>query len=258
MRAIRVNEKSETSDDLKYELAEIETPVPGPGECLIEVAASGINPSDVKALLGKMPDLAWPRTPGRDFAGTVVEGPAHYIGKEVWGTGGDLGMKRDGCHAQFAVIDVAAVREKPTNVSLLEAGCLGVSWTCAWLGMVKGSRVQAGDTVVVLGAGGMVGEASVQLAASAGATVIAVERTKEIYDGQAAAPVEVLTLATEPDLRRGILERTGGRGADIIMNCVGSPYFSDANACLAKTRPADHHLHFCGRKFNQSSYLLPR
>ena len=50
--------------------------------------------------------------------------------------------------------------------------------------MVKGCRVQAGDTVAVLGAGGMVGEASVQLAASAGATVIAVERTKEIYDGR--------------------------------------------------------------------------
>ena len=73
MRAIRVHEKSETSDDLKYDLAEIETPVFGPGECLIEVASSGVNPSDVKALLGKMPDLVWPRTPGRDFAGTVVD-----------------------------------------------------------------------------------------------------------------------------------------------------------------------------------------
>ena len=234
MRAIRVHEKSHSSDNLKYELAEIEVPVPERGECLIEVAASGVNPSDVKGLLGKMPDLVWPRTPGRDFAGTVVDGPAHHIGKQVWGTGGDLGMKRDGCHAQFAVIDASAVREKPANLSLLEAGSLGVSWTCAWLGMVKGSRVQAGDTVVVLGAGGKVGEASVQLAAGAGARVIAVERTKDTYDGQATEPVDVVTLATEPDLRAAILERTGGRGADIIMNGVGSPYFADANACLAK------------------------
>ena len=234
MLAIRVHEKSPTSDKLNYELAEIEVPVLEAGECLIEVAASGVNPSDVKALLGKMPDLVWPRTPGRDFAGTVVDGPAHHIGKQVWGTGGDLGMKRDGCHAQFTVIDAAAVREKPTNLSLLEAGSLGVSWTCAWLGLVTGSRVQAGDTVVVMGAGGKVGEASVQLAAGAGATVIAVERTKDKYDGQAKVPVDVLTLATEPDLQAGILDRTGGRGADIIMNTVGSPYFADANACLAK------------------------
>ena len=130
------------------------------------------------------------------------------------------------------MIDAAAVREKPTNLSLLEAGSLGVPWTCAWLGMVKGSRVQAGDTVVVMGAGGV--EASVQLAAGAGAHVIAVERTKDKYDGQAKAPIDVPTLATEPDLHAGILERTGGRGADIIMNTVGSPYFADANACLAR------------------------
>ena len=56
MQAIRVNEKSETSDDLKCELAEIETRSPGRGN--VYEVASGVNPSDVKALLGKMPDLA--------------------------------------------------------------------------------------------------------------------------------------------------------------------------------------------------------
>ena len=234
MRAISVREQSDTLDDLKYELSEIDLPTPRQGECLIKVAASGVNPSDVKGLLGKMPDLVWPRTPGRDFAGTVVDGPAHHIGKQVWGTGGDLGMTRDGCHAQFTAIDAAAVSEKPKNLSLFEASAIGVPWTCAWLGMIKGSRVQAGETVVVLGAGGKVGEASIQLAAGAGATVIAVERTKDFYDGQAPDPVDVVTLATEPDLRSAIMERTGGKGADIIMNTVGSPYFSVANTCLAK------------------------
>ena len=233
MRAIRVEEKSESSDDLKFELAETDPPVPGKGECLIELAASGVNPSDVKALLGKMPYLVWPRTPGRDFAGTVVEGPSEHIGKEVWGTGGDLGMKRDGNHAEYALIDVGAVQEKPKNLSMLEAGSLGVSWTCAWLGMVKGSRVQAGETVVVLGAGGKVGEASVQLAAGAGAKVIAVERTKDAYDGHSVVPVDVVNLAKEPELKDAILDRTNGRGADIIMNSVGSPYFDGANKSLA-------------------------
>lgn len=233
MRAIRVEEKSESSDNLNFELAETDPPVPGKGECLIELAASGVNPSDVKALLGKMPYLVWPRTPGRDFAGTVVEGPSEHIGKEVWGTGGDLGMKRDGNHAEYALIDVGAVQEKPKNLSMLEAGSLGVSWTCAWLGMVKGSRVQAGETVVVLGAGGKVGEASVQLAAGAGAKVIAVERTKDAYDGHSVVPVDVVNLTKEPELKDAILDRTNGRGADIIMNSVGSPYFDAANKSLA-------------------------
>ena len=154
MRAIRVTKQSESAEALKLELVEIDQPIPSEKECLVEVFASGVNPSDVKALLGKMPYLTWPRTPGRDYAGVVMEGPSEYMGKEVWGTGGDLGMRRDGNHAQFALIDVAGVREKPKNISMLEAGSIGVSWTCAWLGMVKGSRVQQGERIVVFGANG--------------------------------------------------------------------------------------------------------
>ena len=234
MRAIRVYEKSASSDDLKFDLAEIDTPKIALGECLIQVHASGVNPSDAKALLGKMPSLVWPRTPGRDYAGTVVEGPSEHIGKEVWGTGGDLGMKRDGNHAEFAIIDAAGVREKPSNLSMAEAGSLGVSWTCAWLGMAKGSKVQAGETVAVLGANGKVGEASIQLAEAAGAKVIAVERSRDSYNGHAARPVDVVNLENEPDLRQAIMDRTDGRGADIIMNTVGSPYFEAASNSLAK------------------------
>lgn len=234
MRAIRVHEKSASSDDLKFELAEINTPKITDGQCLIQVHASGVNPSDAKALLGKMPSLVWPRTPGRDYAGTVVEGPSEHIGKEVWGTGGDLGMKRDGNHAEFAIIDTAGVREKPANLSMEEAGSLGVSWTCAWLGMVKGSKVQAGETVAVLGANGKVGEASIQLATAAGAKVIAVERSRDSYNGHAAGPVDLVNLESEPDLRQAIMDRTDGLGADIIMNTVGSPYYEAASNSLAK------------------------
>ena len=234
MRAIRVHGKAETADNLKLEMAAIDTPVPRVDECLIEVHASGVNPSDVKALLGRMPHLVWPRTPGRDYAGIVVEGPGNLIGKEVWGTGGDLGMKRDGNHAEFAIVDVEGVREKPKNISMLEAGSIGVPWTCAWLGMVKGARVQAGETVSVLGANGKVGEASVQLATGAGAKVIAVERTRDTYDGHASGPVDVINLSKEPNLKHAILDRTNGRGVDIVMNSVGSPYFEVGNECLAK------------------------
>ena len=234
MRAIRVHEKSETVDNLKLEMAAIDTPVPHVDECLIEVHASGVNPSDVKALLGRMPHLVWPRTPGRDYAGIVVEGPGNLIGKEVWGTGGDLGMKRDGNHAQFAIVDAEGVYEKPKNISMLEAGSIGVPWTCAWLGMVKGARVQAGETVSVLGANGKVGEASVQLATGAGAKVIAVERNRDNYYGHSSGPVDVINLSKEPNLKQAILDRTNGRGVDIVMNSVGSPYFKVGNECLAK------------------------
>jgi NADPH2:quinone reductase len=234
MRAIRVAEKSESSDALKYTLDDLPPPKIGDGECLVEVHASGVNPSDVKALLGKMPSLVWPRTPGRDYAGVVVEGPSALIGKEVWGTGGDLGMKRDGCHGEFVVASAEGVREKPKNVAMEGAGSLGVSWTCAWLGMVKGSRVAAGETVAVFGAHGKVGEASVQLASAAGASVITVERSRDTYDGHATGPVDVVNVSKEPDIRQALMDRTDGRGVDIVMNSVGDPYFDVANNSLAK------------------------
>jgi len=234
MRAIRVTDQSESAEFLKFELVEIDPPIPSEKECLIEVCASGVNPSDVKALLGKMPYLTWPRTPGRDYAGVVIEGPSEYIGKEVWGTGGDLGMRRDGNHAQFALIDVAGVREKPKNISMLEAGSIGVSWTCAWLGMVKGSRVQEGETIVVFGANGKVGEASVQIGSGVGGRIISVERNRDDYNGHASGPVEVINLSKEADIQSAIMDRTNGRGADIIMNTTGSPYFEIGNQCLAK------------------------
>ena len=234
MKAIRANEKSESSDKLKFELAEMDRPAIGDGEALIEVHASGVNPSDVKALLGKMPNLVWPRTPGRDYAGIVAEGPGDMIGKQVWGTGGDLGMKRDGNHAHYNVVKTAGLCEKPANISMHEAAGIGVSWTCAWLGLVDGANVGADDVVAVLGAAGKVGEASVQIATGAGARVIAVERVLGDYMGHASGPVEVIDLRAEADLTKAILERTDGSGADIIMNGAGDPYFEAASNALAK------------------------
>lgn len=234
MRAIFAPEKSPTEDDLRVDCIEIDTPKITSDQCLIEVQGASVNPSDAKALTGRMPNLVWPRIPGRDYAGIVVEGSSEHIGKEVWGTGGDLGMSRNGNHAQFGVVDTASIREKPKNLSMLEAGSLGVSWTCAWLGMIDGADVQSGETVAVLGANGKVGEAAIQLATGAGAKVIAVERKRNEYLGHASGPVDVVDLREEPDVRQAIMDRTGGKGADVIMNSVGSPYFEAACNSLAK------------------------
>ena len=234
MIAVTVKEKSKSSDALEYELIEAEVPKISKQECLIRIQASGVNPSDVKALLGKMPNLTWPRTPGRDYAGIVLEGPSRLIGREVWGTGGDLGMSRDGAHAEFCVVDIAGISEKPKSLSMVEAGSLGVSWTCAWLGMVEGANVKTGDTVVVFGANGKVGEASIQIASAVGARVIAVERDNDNYLGHATEAIEVINCAKEPDILSALMDKTNGKGADIIMNTVGSPYFEVGCNSMAK------------------------
>src|SRR5205814_8458975 len=82
-------------------------------EVLIEVKAAAVNPSDVKAATGLMPYAVFPRTPGRDYAGVIVDGPPETVGREVFGSSGDLGIRRDGSHASYLAVEADAVVDKP-------------------------------------------------------------------------------------------------------------------------------------------------
>jgi NADPH:quinone reductase-like Zn-dependent oxidoreductase len=231
--AVRVAVKTTDIDHL--DLALEDRPVAGaaPGQVVIEVAAAGVNPSDVKAVLGAMPHAVWPRTPGRDYAGVVVEGPPDLLGKEVWGSGGELGIRRDGTHARHLLLDAAHVREKPASVSLREAGAVGVPFITAYEGLREAGSVRAGDVVLVLGANGKVGQAAIQLATMAGAArVFGVERTAQPHVGHASGPVDMID-ASAVDIAACVREATGGRGADIVYNTVGSPYFEAACKAMA-------------------------
>lgn len=231
MRAIRVSEKAPDIDHLGLAIA-AGTRTPAAGEALVRVASAGINPSDVKAVLGAMPHAVWPRTPGRDYAGTVVEGPSHLVGKEVWGSGGELGVRRDGTHADHLVVAAAHLREKPGTVGLIEAGAVGVPFITAFAGLEEAGGVKPDDVVLVLGGNGKVGQAACQLATMAGARVFAVERTAEPFRGHASRPVEMIDASTG-DIAAQVRDATGGHGADIVYNTVGSPYFAAANRALA-------------------------
>ena len=231
--AVRVLAKVADADALNPALVLAEPPEPAPGQALVRVAAAGVNPSDVKAALGLMPQAVFPRSPGRDFAGTVVGGPDEWIGHEVWGSGGDVGITRDGSHAGWLLLPVAALRDKPARLSFDEAGSVGVPFVTAVEGFRRGGWPKPGQVVVVMGANGKVGQAAVQLAAQAGATVIAVHRQAGPHIGFACAPVHTLNAKTEDVVAR-VRELSHGRGADIVFNTVGSPYFDSANKAMAK------------------------
>lgn len=234
MKAIRAIEKSGGADHLAVEFVELPLPRVEKDQCLIKVFGSCVNPSDAKGLLGKMPYLVWPRTPGRDYAGVVVDGPQNLIGKEVWGGGsGVLGMATHGAHAEFLLTDAASICEKPKRLSMLEAGAIGVPFTCAYMGLIGAAGAKAGDTVLVMGANGKVGQAVTQLATMLNARVIGVERNGDQYLGHATGPVEIIN-ASKQDIFEAVMEKTDGRGADIVYNTVGSPYFVVANNALAK------------------------
>jgi NADPH2:quinone reductase len=232
MHAIRVFEKAADIGALRFEVQHFDVPKPGPDQVVVEVKSTGINPSDVKATLGMMPHAVWPRTPGRDYAGVVIDGPREWIGREVWGSGGELGIRRDGTHATHLIVEVAAVREKPSVVSLLEAGAIGVPFITAYEGLSRAGLPSKGEAVIVFGANGKVGQATIQIATQLGARVFGVERTREPYIGHASTPVRMIDASSE-DAAQVVSDATGGRGADIAYNTVGSPYFEIANRTLA-------------------------
>lgn len=231
-RALRVTEKAANAEALQPQIVEIDLPEPPSGHAVVEVLAASVNPSDVKAALGMMPHAIWPRTPGRDFAGKVIVGPTEWLGTFVWGTGGDLGITRDGSHSRYLVLPVEALSRKPDSVSVAAAGTVGVPFITAYEGLQRAHLRGAGQTVVVFGANGKVGQAAVQLASRAGATVIGVDRGVGQYVGHSMQPVRMLD-GTRADLGAALLEATGGRGADIAYNTVGSPYFGAAIESLA-------------------------
>lgn len=231
--ALRVDEKSADLDNLQIKLEDTPAPVPGPGQVLIEIVAAGVNPSDVKASLGHMPHAVWPRTPGRDFGGIVRSGPSHLLGLEVWGGGGELGITQDGSHAKWMVLPQAAVRSKPENFSFEEAGSVGVPFITAFEGLREAGGVQPWDNVLICGANGKVGQAATQLATLSGARVFGVDYKDVPYAGHASSDIEMFNNSTQ-DVAALVREKTGGHGADIVFNTVGSPYFAMANQAMAK------------------------
>lgn len=204
-----------------------------PDEVVVAIEAAGVNPSDVKAATGLMPYAVFPRTPGRDFSGRVIEGPAEWIGKAVFGTSGDLGIRRDGTHASHLVVEAAALVDKPSGISMDEAAGIGVPFVTAIEGFRRSGMPKPGEHVLIMGVNGKVGQAAAQLATWQGGKVIGVVRKDERYDGHANAPIEVIN-STTTDVAHRVRELTDGRGADIVFNTVGDPYFDDAHRSLAK------------------------
>lgn len=201
-------------------------------DVLVEIKAAAVNPSDAKAAIGMMPYAVFPRTPGRDFAGVVVEGPDGLVGKEVFGSSGDLGIRRDGTHATHLVVEADALVEKPASISLAEAAGIGVPFVTAQEGFRRAGMPKAGETVLILGLNGKVGQAAAQIASWQGARVIGVVRKDEPYVGHAHGEVTVID-SGRSDVAATVREITGGKGADIVYNTVGEPYYDAGTKSLA-------------------------
>ena len=203
-------------------IAEVPIPEPGEGEALVQVNAAGINPSDIGNVAGHFKNTTLPRTPGRDFAGVAIRGTSHE-GAEVWGSSGTLGIVRDGSHAEYVVVPVETVSRKPKSLSMEQAAAIGVPYITAWASLVNAAQIQPGETILVVGAAGAVGQAAIQIANWKRARVIGADMRSDPIPGADA----VINTQTE-DLEKRVLELTAWRRVDAVFDTVGGPLFEPA------------------------------
>jgi len=224
MKALQLAQPSASPEAIQVRVVSQQMPTCGPTEAIVRVLMAAINPSDVKASLGHMPQAIFPRTPGRDYVGIVEQGPKEWLGKTVFGSGGDVGITRNGSHAAYLVLPQRALLEKPAALTLKQAACMGVPYVTALDGFTKTGFPQPGEKILIGGAMGKVGLAATAIAKVYGARVIGIKRKET-----AALPghaCDALFNLEDPDLSAKLMEETQQRGFHLFYNTVGSPYLA--------------------------------
>ena len=219
-----------------FRLVTVARPVAGAGEVLVRIAASGVNPLDLKIRDGvaehakqKLPAIL-----GIDLAGTVVTtGPGvtrFRPGDEVFGMTGGVGGYQ-GSLAQYAAVDADLLALKPANFNMREASVVPLVFITAWEGLVDRMAVRAGQTVLVLGGAGGVGQMAIQLARARGAEVFATgsASSKQTIEGLGARFID-----RSQTVETFVTRLTGGRGFDLVYDTVGGTTLDGAFAAVRR------------------------
>ncbi len=245
MKAAVIREHGGTE---KIEVAELPDPTPGVGEVAVDVKAAALNHLDIWVRTGGRVELDFPHVLGSDAAGVVaavgegVDGVA--VGDEVvvspglhCGTCefcrrgeqsecvdfGIIGLTRPGVFATRAVVPAANVVAKPAELSFAHAAALPVAYVTAWRMLFTRARVRPGETVLIHGIGGGVAVAALQLARHAGCEAVVTSSSNDklslARDLGAARTVNYKLI---DDLPGEIIEMTGGRGVDVVIDAVGA------------------------------------
>lgn len=233
MRAILV-EKFGPPERLR--VADVATPVPGPGQVLVAVEAAPVNYVDLLVIGGRYQFRSEPPfIPGKGPAGIVTA-----LGLGVDGlVPGDrvLAMVEAGGYAESVAADASQCWRLPSRMSFTDAACLSLVADTAWFALRARARFEPGETVLVLGASGGVGQMAVQLARAFGATVLAGISRPETAGTVLAAGADAVIDLSAPNLREALRQQvwaaTQGKGADVILDPLGGPVFEAAVRALA-------------------------
>jgi len=207
-----------------FTATQLAVPEVAPGQVLVRIKASGVNPLDTKIRAGKAAHAKhpFPAVLGMDLAGTIVSiGPGvsgFAVGDDVYGlTGGVGGLQ--GSLAQYAAVDAALLAPKPSNLTMREAAALPLVFITAWEGLVDRAQVQAHQRVLIMGAGG-VGLMAIQIARAFGAQVYAVDK------GAKHRQIEELgatAIHRDQTPQEYVNDHTAGQGFDLVYDTVGGP-----------------------------------
>ncbi|HEV2913367.1 MAG TPA: NADPH:quinone reductase [Pyrinomonadaceae bacterium] len=219
MKSIRVHEFGGPE---VMRLEEVTDPLPGPEQVLVRVAAVGVNPVDTyirSGLHASRPAL--PYTPGMDAAGVVEAVGMNVrrvgVGDRVY-TAGTV----SGAYAELALCDASQVQRLPPSVTFAQGAAVNVPYATAYRALFGRALARPGETVLVHGASGGVGIASVQLARARGLTVIGTGGTDEGRRLAAEQGAHHVFDHHAPDYLEQILKLTGGRGVDVILEMLAN------------------------------------
>ncbi|TWX68118.1 NADPH:quinone oxidoreductase family protein [Colwellia demingiae] len=221
MKAVVCNEFGPV-ENLEYK--DMPVPTLKKGQVLVKVEAAGINFPDgllIQGLYQMKPPT--PFVPGAEFSGVISElgqGVSHLnIGQRV------IGLSMLNGFAEQVVVDATNVFPIPEQISFEEAAGLVTAHATAHYGLKQRANVKAGETVLVTGAAGGTGLAAVQIAKAMGAKVIAVCSTEEKLQVAKDNGADVLINYKDVDLKSQLKELTGGKGVDVVYECVGGETF---------------------------------
>ena len=225
-------------EDYVFAHKEVDTPKPGPGQVLVKVAGSSLNPIDNKIVtigdqLGFAPSL--PAIPAMDMSGVVVEvggGMSRFqAGDRVFGCAGGLGIL-PGALAEYMVVDERLIAIAPHSMDLVDAASLPLVSITAWLALFAKSQLQEDQLLLVHGGAGGVGHIAVQLGVYAGAEVYATVSGDDkgtVVESLGGTPINYKDVPVE----KYVNAVTDGDGFDVVFDTVGGATLDASFAAAA-------------------------
>lgn len=213
------------------QLERVRAPRPGPRELLVRVAASGVNRADLLQRRGLYPPPPGEsEVPGLEFAGVVEE-----VGGTVsrWRPGDRvMGIVGGGGYAERVVVDERVAVAVPEGMEMTVAGAIPEVYMTAYDAVFRQAGLKRRETLLIHAVGSGVGTAALQLASRAGARTIGTSRTAAKLERAAVEGLGVGLWGGE-GWEAGVMDATGGRGADVILDLVGAPYLEGNQAAIA-------------------------